>query len=131
MAEAQALVERAKPGPFGERALELGDYVGCFEHGQLIAMAGERLHAEGAREISAVCTHPEFRGRGLARRLVSELVCRQVARGEKPFLHVLISNEGARDLYRSMGFRDLEVSRVRIISRSVERASAQDVPTLG
>ncbi len=31
-------------------------------------MAGERMHAEGFTEISGVCTHPQFQGRGLARR---------------------------------------------------------------
>lgn len=115
-AAAQALVELAQPGPFGERAFELGTYLGCFEEGTLVAMAGERLHAEGAREISAVSTHPDFRGRGLAGKLVGELVRRQIARGEMPFLHVLVSNTPARDLYRRMGFRELGISPVRAIS---------------
>ena len=44
------------------------------------------------REISGVCTHPEFQGRGLARRLVAELVRRELGRDQTPFLHVLRAN---------------------------------------
>ena len=41
-------------------------------------MAGERMHAGTLREISGVCTHPDFQGRGLARRLMRKLVRRQM-----------------------------------------------------
>ena len=37
---------------------------------RLVAMAGERLHPPGFTEISAVCTDADYRGRGLASRLV-------------------------------------------------------------
>ncbi|MCC5021789.1 MAG: hypothetical protein J6386_02845 [Candidatus Synoicihabitans palmerolidicus] len=67
---ALALALLTKPGPFGLRTIELGDYYGFFEHGDLIAMAGERFHAGDFREISGVCTHPAWQGRGLARHLM-------------------------------------------------------------
>ncbi len=115
--EALALAELTKPGPFGPRTIELGDYVGCFEGGRLVAMAGERLQAGTWREISGVCTHPDFQGRGLARRLMNLLLRRQLRRSERPFLHVTRENEGAHALYRRMGFRDHLESVVRVVAR--------------
>lgn len=108
-----------KPGPFGLRTLELGDYFGCFdEQGRLMAMAGERMQAERLHEISGVCTHPDFQGRGLARRLMLKLVRRQLQRGEMPVLHVMSANAGARGLYERMGFRYHREVVVRVITRA-------------
>lgn len=106
-----------RPGPFGPRTIELGDYFGCFDRLRLVAMAGERLRVGAFREISGVCTHPEFQGRGLARRLMVKLICRQMQRGEKPFLHVMRDNVGAHRLYERMGFRVLREPIVRVVSR--------------
>ena len=104
-----------RPGPFGPRTIELGEYFGCFEGTRLMAMAGERTHASALREISGVCTHPDFQGRGLARRLMAKLIRRQMQRGETPFLHVMRDNVGAHQLYRRMGFADYRESVVRVI----------------
>lgn len=117
-AAALALAELTRPGPFGPRTLELGDYVGVFEGERLVAMAGERMFAGSLREISGVCTHPDFQGRGLARRLMLEMVRREMQRGETPFLHVMRANEGARGLYRRMGFADHRETVVRVVSRA-------------
>ena len=111
------LVALTKPGPFGPRTIELGDYFGCFEGPRLVAMAGERMHAGGLREVSGVCTHPEFQGRGLARRLMQLLLRRELQRGETPFLHVMCDNRAAHDLYERMGFVDWQQSVVRVLSR--------------
>lgn len=109
-----------KPGPFGLRTIELGDYFGCFDaDGHLMAMAGERMQAASLREISGVCTHPDFQGRGFARRLMLKLVRRQMQRGETPFLHVMSANAGARGLYERIGFRSHREVVVRVISRVV------------
>jgi ribosomal protein S18 acetylase RimI-like enzyme len=105
-----------RPGPFGLRTIELGEYYGYFENGRLIAMAGERTAAEGLREISGVCTHPDYQGRGLARRLMSKLVLRQLRRNETPFLHVMRDNIGAHQLYQRMGFADYKERVVRVVS---------------
>jgi predicted GNAT family acetyltransferase len=75
------------------------------------------MAAGSLREVSGICTHPEFRGRGLARRLTSKLVHRQMRRGETPFLHVLNANAGARALYEKMGFRSYRETVLRVISR--------------
>ena len=111
------LAALTQPGPFGPRNLELGEYFGLFEGTRLIAMAGERCHAGTLREISGVCTHPDFQGRGLAWRLMAKLVRRQRQRGETPFLHVMSDNDRARRLYRRMGFRDYRETTVRVVSR--------------
>jgi GNAT superfamily N-acetyltransferase len=116
-AQAVALARLTRPGPFGLRTIELGDYFGWFEDGQLVAMAGERLRAGPYREVSGISTHPDYRGRGLARRLTLKLVRRQLQRGETPFLHVMANNTAARRLYRDMGFDDYCETTVRVISR--------------
>jgi len=112
------LVALTKPGPFGPRNLELGEYFGCFEGPRLVAMAGERMRAGPLREISGVCTHPDFQGRGLARRLMLLLLRRELLRGEAPFLQVMRANRSAHDLYARMGFRDHQELTVRVLSRS-------------
>jgi len=117
VAQAMALAELTRPGPFGPRTIELGDYVGFFEGDRLVAMAGERMHAGTLREVSGICAHPDFQGRGLARRLMTRLLRRELQRGETPVLHVMSGNEGARRLYRRMGFRDYKESVVRVIAR--------------
>lgn len=80
-------------------------------------MAGERLRAGDLREISGVCTHPDFRGRGMAKKLTLKLVKLQMARGQTSFLHVMSHNTAARDLYARMGYRHLLETTVRIITR--------------
>ena len=102
--EMLALVELTRPGPFCVRTLELGTYYGVFDGSALVAMAGERLSLPGYTEISAVCTHPDHRGRGLAAGLTA-LVARGIeARGDPAFLHHAAENEPARRIYESLGF---------------------------
>ena len=103
--EMLALVEHAKPGPFQPRTVELGTYLGVRYDGRLVAMAGERLHPPGWSEISAVCTHADFRGRGLAARLIRAVAHEIRERGETPFLHTVAENVDAIRLYENLGFR--------------------------
>jgi FR47-like protein len=67
------LTRIAFPDFFRERTAELGLYLGIYEGGTLIAMAGERMALAGRQEISGVCTHPGFAGRGHARRLYESM----------------------------------------------------------
>lgn len=99
------LVRRTKPGPFGDRTVELGTYLGIRRDGALTAMAGERMRLGGWTEISAVCTDPAHRGQGLAARLVRALVAGIRSRDDRPFLHAVTTNTGAIALYERMGFR--------------------------
>lgn len=115
-AQALELATLTRPGPFGPRTIELGEYWGVFDGQRLVAMAGERMAAGTLREISGVCTHPDFQGRGLARHLMLKLVRRELARGETPFLHVMSANAGARALYARMGFADFRETVVRVVA---------------
>ena len=110
------LVAQTRPGPFIARTIELGAYFGVREAGTLIAMAGERMHPAGFTEISAVCTDPEYRGRGLASSLV-RVVAREIrARNEMPFLNLRMKNEAAHRVYSALGFEtrgNFQVTGVR------------------
>jgi predicted GNAT family acetyltransferase len=99
-----ALVQKTKPGPFGKRTCEMGNYIGIRERGHLIAMAGERMCVDGYVEISAVCVDADYRGNGLAGRLVKVLRREIEQRGETPFLHVFSDNVSAIELYKRLGF---------------------------
>ena len=98
------LTALTKPGPFGPRTHELGDYIGIRNGGNLVAMAGERLKVPGFTEISAVCTHPNHLGKGYAAALMTEIMRRIRARGEKAFLHVRGDNSRAIAIYERLGF---------------------------
>jgi ribosomal protein S18 acetylase RimI-like enzyme len=110
------LVEHTAPGPFSARTHELGTFLGVREGGSLVAMAGERMQPPGHVEISAVCTEPTHRGRGLASTLMKDLMARIRDRGEVPFLHVVVENVTAIRVYDALGFtrrRLVEVVGVR------------------
>lgn len=100
-----ALTALVYPHYFRRRTMELGRYFGIYEHGRLAAMIGERLGANGFREMSAICTHPDFLGRGYARRLTAILGNDNLARGVVPFLHVSHENLRAFQLYERLGYR--------------------------
>lgn len=99
------LVRLAQPGPFLRRTIEMGQYIGLHEDGKLVAMAGERVHLPGFCEISAICTHPDYRGRGYGAALTALAAAQIIERQEIPFLHVLPTNEVAMSLYKKLGFR--------------------------
>jgi len=104
VADMLALVELTHPGPFRERTIELGAFVGVRERGRLLAMAGERMWIGDHREVSAVCTHPEAQGRGFARLLMARVINRMLRRGQTPFLHVESANARAIRTYEGLGF---------------------------
>jgi ribosomal protein S18 acetylase RimI-like enzyme len=111
------LVRRTEPGPFEQRTIEMGSYLGIRRAGALVAMAGERLHPPGWTEISAVCTDPAHRGQGLASRLVRAVVAGIRERGENPFLHTQADNTDAIGVYESLGFtlrREMSFRALRI-----------------
>ena len=98
------LVAIAKPGPFGPRTPLLGRYLGVWDGDRLLAMAGERMRLPDYVELSAICVHPDARGRGYAAALTSQLMRMALDRSEGPFLHVRPDNIGAVALYRRLGF---------------------------
>lgn len=99
------LAQLTEPGPFQERTREMGRFIGIRDGGQLVAMAGERMVAGRYVEVSAVCTHPDWRGRGLAALLMSHVCVAIQDRERIPFLHVIAANTSAIRLYHALGFR--------------------------
>jgi ribosomal protein S18 acetylase RimI-like enzyme len=100
-----ALTALVYPHYFRERTMELGRYFGIYEDDRLAAMIGERLGTSEFVEMSAICTHPDYTGRGYARRLTAWLTNDTLAQGRTPFLHVSHANTRAKTLYESMGYR--------------------------
>jgi len=98
------LTKLTKPGPFGNRTIEFGHYEGIFDGDQLIAMTGQRFHIDQYMEISAVCTHPDYRGKGYARQLMIRQINRIIAASGVPFLHVRYGNDNAIRVYEDLGF---------------------------
>jgi ribosomal protein S18 acetylase RimI-like enzyme len=110
------LVKRTKPGPFLSRTVEMGTYLGIRRDGDLVAMAGERVHPVGWTEISAVCTDEAWRGHGFATRLIRALAAVIRDHGDIPFLHAAALNTTAIGVYQAIGFRhrrDLTFSAFR------------------
>lgn len=103
--EMLALATLTEPGPFLRETHRMGRFVGIRIDGRLAAMAGERFRFPGSTEVSGVCTHPDFRGRGLARRLSRHVAAGIAARGDTAFLHAWKTNAAAIRLYESLGFR--------------------------
>lgn len=120
-ADVLALTALVYPHYSRPRTMELGRYFGMYvanESGvvRLAAMIGERLGTPDAREMSAVCTHPAFLGRGYARRLTAFLTNETLRAGKQPFLHVAYSNARAKALYEQMGYllrRDIPFMALR------------------
>jgi ribosomal protein S18 acetylase RimI-like enzyme len=100
-----ALIALVYPHYFRPRTMQLGRYFGIYLQGRLAAMIGERLGTLQTREMSAICTHPDFNGRGLARRLTAWLTNDTLARSQLPFLHVSQANTRAVKMYQRLGYR--------------------------
>ena len=116
--EMLALTRLTEPGPFLSRTIELGSYYGIHASGSLVAMAGERLRLTSFTEVSAVCTHPRFRGRGYGNALMSTVISGIMDRGETPFLHVKADNP-AIALYRKLGFQIRAQLYLAVIQQTV------------
>jgi ribosomal protein S18 acetylase RimI-like enzyme len=100
-----ALTDLVYPHYYRSRTMEMGRYFGLYVDGRLAAITGERMTTTRATELSAICTHPDFLGRGYARRLMAHLVNDLLAQGRRPSLHVSHENARAKSLYRQVGFR--------------------------
>lgn len=118
-ADVPAMVELAtltEPGPFREGTIELGNFYGVLEGGRLLAMAGQRMRVPRFVEVSAVCTHPDARGRGYAGMLMSRVMRDIIADGSTPFLHAFSDNP-AVSLYKKLGFIQRRTFHLAVIKR--------------
>ena len=114
-----ALTELTKPGPFTQRTHELGTFLGIRIEGQLVAMTGERMMPANYTEMTAVCVHPDHRGRGYAQALLAAVSRQILARGELPMLHAFSSNTSAIALYRRQGMEIRRRLWVTVLQRQV------------
>jgi ribosomal protein S18 acetylase RimI-like enzyme len=112
-----ALALLTKPGPFTLGAQKLGTFWGVKIDGRLVAMAGQRMRMPGFAELSGLCTHPEFQGRGLGTLLFRFVAAEIAARDEIVFLHAYASNTNAISLYEHLGFRKRTQMNLRIVKR--------------
>jgi predicted GNAT family acetyltransferase len=109
-----ALTQLAKPGPFLENTIAFGGYFGFFVDGRLVSMAGTRLAAGPYSEVSAVCTHPDFVGQGLALRVLPYVMHYIQQQGQIPYLQLYPDNLPAYRLYQRLGF--VERANLRVYS---------------
>jgi len=111
------LTALTRPGPFLQQTIRFKNYFGIFIEGRLAAMTGQRMHPMPYMEVSAVCTHPDFRGRGYAKALMLHVMKIILDNSFTPFLHVLSNNSNAIELYKTIGFRTRKEIFVDVIRR--------------
>ncbi|MGA7158095.1 MAG: GNAT family N-acetyltransferase [Acidobacteriaceae bacterium] len=119
-----ALTDVAFPGFFRLRTCVMGSYFGIWhpasdptQPSQLIAMAGERLILHPSREISGVCTHPNFRGQGLAAALTAHVMHHHRQTHARSVLHVVSTNDSAIRIYHRLGFETLREVQLHRLKR--------------
>lgn len=111
------LTAKTNPGPFFVRTIEFGGYHGIFEGDQLVAMTGRRMQPGHYVEVSAVCTHPGYTGRGYAAQLVNHQLQSILAESRIPFLHLFADNIGAYNVYKKLGFETRREMMVYVIEK--------------
>ncbi len=116
--EIKALIALTKPGPFENKTLDFGNYIAFFEDNKLAAMNGQRFNPYQFREVSAVCTHPDFLGKGYAYELIVKQVNQILKQQEIPFLHVRADNAAAIKLYEKVGFRIRTGMKAYVIAKN-------------
>lgn len=83
---------------------EYAHYIVCRLSGKIVGYAGMWVILDEAH-VTNIAVHPDYRGRGLGRLLLKELIERAKCRGAtKMTLEVRKSNTVAQNLYYSFGF---------------------------
>ncbi len=119
LADLRALLAEAYPEAwFDPRMLSGGGYVGVREDGRLLAAAGVHVHSPAQRVavLGNVATHPDARGRGLARACVTALCHRLAATTDHLGLNVRTDNAPAIRLYRRLGFTTVATYNELVLS---------------
>jgi predicted GNAT family acetyltransferase len=116
--EMRKLAEATEPGPFRSRTIELGGYRGIRVDGRLASMSGQRCGLNDFTEVSAVCTWPEFRGRGYAQALVATVANGVFEQNKTPILGVREDNVDAIRVYEKVGFTIRRTLHVTVLKRA-------------
>lgn len=110
LAAVHAIGTRSFSSPWSLKAVEqeyhneLAYYLVAAEAGRTIGFAGAWMVFDEV-QITNIAVDPDFRGRGVARRLLSQLIEDMRECGMAVlFLEVRVSNIPARSLYESFGF---------------------------
>ena len=82
----------------------MGKYYGVFKNGKLVSIAGQRMQTNLFIEVSAVVTHPNYTGKGLAKQLIAYNTKQILKENKTPILH---TNKGnlAIPLYEKSGYK--------------------------
>lgn len=105
------------PSYFRPETARLGEYCGIYSDTELIAMTGIRMKVPGYEEVSAICTHFDYRGKGLGKIVTNFMIQRILSRGNTPFLHTESDNP-AQQMYRKLGFEDRAMLPVCVLKRA-------------
>src|SRR5688572_1081860 len=111
------LTALTRPGPFLQQTIRFKNYFGIFIGDRLAAMSGQRMHPMPYMEVSAVCTNPDFRGKGYAKALMLHVMKIILDNSFTPFLHVLSDNTNAIELYKTIGFKTRKQIFVDVIRK--------------
>jgi ribosomal-protein-alanine N-acetyltransferase len=93
------------------------DFRVCLQDGRVAAFLVARRVAPDESELLNLVVAPEFRRKGLARALLQELLTAPATPGQAEacptrsslYLEVRESNQAARNLYKSMGFQEVNI----------------------
>lgn len=105
--ELQALYHVSYPvNSFDPRMLETGYYYGIRREGMLVAVAGVHVYSPRYKVgvLGNVTTHPDYRGRGLAKTVCAKLCVELLKTMDDIGLNVKADNAGAIAVYKSLGF---------------------------
>ena len=117
VAQIAEIEERCFLTPWSHEALmgELDNPLSCY----LVALEGEKVTAYGGfwalppeGNINNIAVDPSYRGKGISKILMNALVDMARERGVKElFLEVRTSNHVAQSLYRSLGFKMINIRK--------------------
>jgi len=101
--------------------LEGGIYCGIRKDGKLVSVAGTHVISEEFKvaALGNIVTHEAYRGQGLAKRCVGELLSQLFEHVEHVGLNTHMSNEAAQKTFASLGFEAMQHCLEGIIRRKI------------
>jgi ribosomal protein S18 acetylase RimI-like enzyme len=91
---------------FDPRMLETGCFFGIYQNGEIASAAGIHVYSPlyQAAALGNICTHPDYRGRGLASKVTARLCQFLVGMVDTIGLNVKADNKTALSVYIRLGF---------------------------